>query len=138
MSSDIPSGRIRQCQFKYHHSKKAFNLLNFSGKFLSLLSVFLLVVLGGTFTHADGSFDHHHASDGSTVVSHATGHSHLNDDTSSDNDNLDIHCGSDLPYPPELTEINCVLRFNKLTYSGDWLLIGVAGSLELPPPRFIS
>jgi hypothetical protein len=100
--------------------------------------VFLLVVLGGTFTHADGSFDSHHASDGSAVVSLATGHFHLNDDTTSDNDNLDIHCDSDLPYPPEMAEINCTLRFKMLTYSGDRLLIGMARSLELPPPRFSS
>ncbi len=121
-----------------HHINNAINMMEISGRVLSLFAVFMLAMLGGTYAHAAESFHSHHQLTENDPTLFLPAHAHLNGDDTATKKNTDIHCGGEILISPKPQETRCKQPFSKLVYARDQRLTGISKSLDPPPPRLFS
>lgn len=121
-----------------HHINNTISLKEISGRVLSFAAVFMLVVLGGTYSHAAESFHSHHQVTESVSTSLPAVHAHLNGNDTTAKKNTDIHCGGEILFAPKPQDIGFVRPIGRPNNSSDRWLTGISKCLDPPPPRLFS
>jgi len=115
-----------------------FDIALASGRALAFFAVFMLVILGGTYAHADGSHHEHDILSKKVANSLSPAHSHLGDNNRVVKDTADIHCGGEILFPPKVLESVCKLPDKRIVFIKDHWLPGLSKGLDPPPPRLFS
>jgi hypothetical protein len=115
-----------------------FDIVLASGKALAFFAVFMLVILGGTYAHADRSHHVHDILSKKVAKSLSPAHSHLGDDNMAVKDTADIHCGGEILFPPKVFENVCKLPDKEVVLNKAQWLPGLLKGLDPPPPRLFS
>ena len=104
---------------------------------LSFLAVFVLVIVGGTYAHADEVAHQHPFVDGASSLA-LPEHTHINNAGSNVDESSDIHCGGLIYFPPLPQGVHFVLQINKPMILADQRSTGLSNGLDPPPPRLLS
>ena len=113
------------------------NMTEAISRALSFLAVFMLVVIGGTYAHADESSHQHQFVEGPSS-SALQEHTHINNAGSIVDESSDIHCGGMIYFPPLPKGIHSVVQISKPVILADQRLTRLSNGLDPPPPRLFS